>query len=103
MKLNSLNPKLILGITYLIVISVGLYFLFSVIDLKDLTSYEFIKSNRELILKYKNENLIFLTITFFIFCIIWILCLGIAMPLLLFSGFIFGKWWGILIVQLLQQ
>ncbi len=98
MKLNSLNPKLILGITYLIVISVGLYFLFSVIDLKDLTSYEFIKSNRELILKYKNENLIFLTITFFIFCIIWVLCLGIAMPLLLFSGFVFGKWWGILIV-----
>jgi len=24
--------------------------------------------------------------------------LGIAMPLLLFSGFVFGKWWGILIV-----
>ena len=48
MNLNSLNFKLILGITYLIIISVGLYFLFSFVDIKDLTSYEFIKSNNDL-------------------------------------------------------
>jgi len=28
------------------------------------------------------------------------LLLGFAMPLLIFSGFVFGKWWGILIVLL---
>ena len=61
-------------------------------------SYEFIKSNRDLILKYKNENFAYLTIVFFIFCIVWVLMLGFAMPLLIFSGFVFGKWWGILIV-----
>ena len=98
MNLSSLNLKLILGITYLAIISVGLYFLFSVIDIKDLTNYEFIKTNRDLILKYKNENFLFLTITFFIFCIVWVLLLGFAMPLLIFSGFVFGKWWGILII-----
>ena len=98
MKLNSLNLKLILGITYLVIISFGLYFLFSTVDIKDLMSYDFIKLNKDIILKYKNENFLFLTIIFFIFSIIWVLLLGFAMPLLIFSGFIFGKWWGILIV-----
>ena len=98
MNLNSLNFKAILGITYLAILSIGLYFLFSVIDIKDLMSYEFIKINKDIILKYKTENFLFLGVIFFIFCIIWILLLGFAMPLLIFSGFVFGKWWGILIV-----
>jgi len=96
--MRTLNFKLILGITYLIIITVALYLLFSVIDIKDLTSYEFIRINKDLILKYKNDNFLFLTVVFFIFCIVWVLLLGFAMPLLIFSGFVFGKWWGILIV-----
>ena len=98
MNLNSLNLKLILGITYLVIISFGLYFLFSVVDIKNLMSYDFIKLNKDIILKYKNENFLFLTIIFFIFSIVWVLLLGFAMPLLIFSGFVFGKWWGTLIV-----
>ena len=98
MNLNSLNLKLVLGITYLVIISFGLYFLFSVVDIKNLMSYDFIKLNKDIILKYKNENFLFLTIIFFIFSIVWVLLLGFAMPLLIFSGFVFGKWWGILIV-----
>ena len=98
MNLNSLNFKLILGITYLIILSIGLYFLFSVVDIKDLTSYEFIRQNKDVILRYKNENFLFLAIIFFIFCIFWVLLLGFAMPLLIFAGFVFGKWWGITIV-----
>ena len=98
MNLNSLNLKLIIAIVYLVIISIGIYFLFSFIDIKDLTSYEFIRSNKNLILKYKNENFLFLTCAFFIFSVIWVLLLGFAMPLLVFSGFVFGKWWGILIV-----
>ena len=98
MNLNSLNLKIIIGTIYLAIISIGLYFLFSVVDINDLMSYEFIRLNKDVILKYKNENFLFLTIIFFIFCIIWTLLLGFAMPLLIFSGFVFGKWWGILIV-----
>ena len=98
MNLNFLNLKLVIGITYLAIISIGLYFLFSIVDIKDLMSYEFIRLNKDIILKYKNENFLFLTIVFFIFCIVWVLLLGFAMPLLIFSGFVFGKWWGILIV-----
>ena len=98
MNTNSLNPKLILGIAYLVIISTCLYFLFSVVDLKDLLSYELIKLNKDIILKYKSENFLFLATVFFVFSIIWVLFLGFAMPLLVFSGFVFGKWWGILIV-----
>ena len=97
MNLQSLNLKLFLGIAYLSIISVGLFFLFSHVDVKDLMSYEFIRENKDIILKYKNENFLFLTTIFFIFSIIWVLLLGFAMPLLIFSGFVFGKWWGILI------
>ena len=97
MNINSLNFKLILGMTYLAILSIGLYFLFSAIDIKDLMSYEFIRLNKDIILEYKNENFLFLTIIFFIFCIFWVLLLGFAVPLLVFTGFVFGKWWGILI------
>jgi len=98
MKLNLLNPKLIVGAVYLSIISIGLYYLFSAIDIKDLMSYEFIRQNKDIILKYKNENFLFLTSIFFIFSIVWVLLLGFVMPLLIFSGFVFGKWWGIAIV-----
>ena len=98
MKLNSLNPKLIVGAVYISIISLGLYFLFSAVDIKDLMSYEFIRANKDIILKYKNENFLLLTTFFFIFSIVWVLLLGFAMPLLIFSGFVFGKWWGIVIV-----
>ena len=98
MNLDSLNLKYILGITYLVIISTGLYFLFSVIDIKDLTSYEFIRQNKDVILKHKSENFLLLTALFFVFSVVWVLLLGFAMPLLLLAGFIFGKWWGITIV-----
>ena len=93
-----MNLKLILGIIYLAVISIGLYFLFSTVNIRDLMSYEFIRLNKDIILKYKNENFLFLAPVFFIFSIIWVLFLGFAMPLLIFSGFVFGKWLGISIV-----
>ena len=98
MTINSKNLKILIGSIYLIILFLGLFFLFSSIDIKDLTSYDFIKSNKDLILRYKEENFLFLTITFFIFCIIWVLFLGFAMPLLVFGGFVFGTWWGIIIV-----
>ena len=95
---SSLNFKFILGIIYLVIFSIGMYFFFSVIDIKDLTNYEFIKLNKEIIFKYKTENFLFLNIIFFIFSILWILLLGPVFPLLVLSGFVFGKWWGTLIV-----
>ena len=67
-------------------------------NISDFFSYDFIRSNKDTILEYRRENFLVLTVLFFIFSIIWVLLLGFAMPLLFFSGFVFGKWWGILIV-----
>ena len=96
--MKSLNFKLILGAIYLSLLAIGLWFVLSNYDISDFLSYEFIKINKDIILKYKNENFFTLAFIFFIFCIIWVLMLGFAMPLLIFSGFVFGKWWGIAIV-----
>jgi len=97
MNITSKNLKITVGTIYLTVLFVGLFFLFSFVELKDLTSYEFIRSNKDIIFQYKNNNLLLLTVSFFIFSIIWVLLLGFAGPILLFAGFVFGKWWGFLI------
>jgi uncharacterized membrane protein YdjX (TVP38/TMEM64 family) len=98
MKLESSNFKIYLGGVYLIVLLIAVYFLFSTFDLKDLTSYEFIKENRDTILKYKDNNIFFLTIIFFITTIFLNLLLTPMLIPTLVIGFIFGKWLGMLIL-----
>ena len=98
MKLESSNFKIYLGGVYLIVLLIAVYFLFSTFDLKDLTSYEFIKENRDTILKYKDNNIFFLTIIFFIITIFLNLLLCPMLIPSLVIGFIFGKWLGTLIL-----
>ena len=98
MKLESSNFKIYLGGVYLIVFLIAVYFLFSTFDLKDLTSYELIKENREMILKYKDNNIFFLTIIFFIITIFLNLLLCPMLIPTLVIGFIFGKWLGTLIL-----
>ena len=98
MKLESSNFKIYLGGVYLIVLLIAVYFLFSTFDLKDLTSYEFIKENRDTILKYKDNNIFFLTIIFFIITIFLNLFLCPMLIPTLVIGFIFGKWLGALIL-----
>ena len=98
MNITSKNLKITIGAIYLTILFVGLFFLFSIIDFEDFTSYEYVRSNKDVISQYKNNNFILLTLSFFIFSIIWVLLLGFAGPILIFAGFVFGKWWGILIV-----
>ena len=98
MKLESSNFKIYLGGMYLIVLFIAVYFLFSTFDLKDLASYEFIKENREAILIYKDNNIFFLTIIFFIITIFLNLLLCPMLLPTLIIGFIFGKWLGTLIL-----
>ena len=98
MKLESSNFKIYLGGVYLIVFFIAVYFLFSTFDLKDLASYEFIKENREAILIYKDNNIFFLTIIFFIIAIFLNLLLCPMLLPTLIIGFIFGKWLGTLIL-----
>ena len=98
MNLKLSNIKWIIGLLYLLLLITGIYFLLTNYNISDFLSYEFIRINKNTILEYKNENFLYLTFVFFTFCIVWVLLLGFAMPLLIFSGFVFGQWWGILIV-----
>ena len=98
MKLESSNFKIYLGSVYLIVLFTAIYFFWSNFDFKDLTSYEFIKENRETILEYKDNNIFFLTIIFFIITIFLNLLLTPMLIPTLIIGFIFGKWLGTLIL-----
>tara|TARA_B100001057_G_scaffold486175_1_gene566923 strand:- start:3897 stop:4616 length:720 start_codon:yes stop_codon:yes gene_type:complete len=90
--------KLFIGLFYLILILLFLYLFFSKFSLQEVTSYEFIKNNRDYFSELKKTNLFFLSITFIIFTIIWVLAAGFGSPVALFAGFIFGKWLGVLIV-----
>ena len=58
------------------------------------SSYEFIKNNNEYFNQLKNNNFFLISLVFFIITIIWVLLLGFGSPILLLSGFIFGKWMG---------
>ena len=98
MDLKLLNIKWVIGFIYLLLLIAGITFLLSKYNISDFFSYEFIRLNKNVILEYRRENFLILTILFFTFSIVWVLMLGFAMPLLIFSGFVFGKWWGILIV-----
>ena len=98
MKLESSNFKIYLGGIYLMLLFAAIYFFWSTFDLKDLTSYNLIKENREAILTYKDNNIFFLTIIFFIItiCLNLLLC-PMLLPTLVI-GFIFGKWLGTFIL-----
>ena len=98
MNLKLLNVKWVIGSIYLLLLIAGITFLLTNYNISDFFSYEFIRQNKNIILEYRRENFLVLTSLFFIFSIVWVLLLGFAMPLLIFSGFVFGKWWGILIV-----
>jgi len=98
MNFKSSNFKIYLGSTYLIILLIGIYFLFSNFDIKDLTSYEFIRENKDLILKYKESNIYFLTIIFFIIAVSLNLLLCPMVVPTLVVGFIFGTWLGTLIL-----
>ncbi len=87
--------KLFIGLFYLFAVGIFLYFFFSKFTLQEITSYEFIKNNRDYFSDLRQSNLFFLAILFILFTIIWVFAAGFASPIVLFAGFIFGKWFGL--------
>ena len=90
--------KISLALIYGFIISLILWAFFSKFSLNDLTSYEFIKSNKDYLTVIKESNYLLILVLFLIFTIIWVLLLGFAAPIFLIGGFIFGKWVGTLLV-----
>ena len=90
--------KIILGITYLSIILIFLWVFFNNYSLSEISSYEFIKNNRENLIGFKTVNFLLIISIFFVSTIIWVLLLGFGIPVCLLGGFIFGKWLGTIIV-----
>ena len=94
------NIKIILGISYIFIVSIFLWFFFNNFSIQEFTSYELIKANRDSLEGIKNNNIIFSSVLFFLITIIWVLLLGFGSPIFLVGGFIFGKWLGTFLVVL---
>ena len=92
--------KLFLGLFYFLLVGVFLYYFLSKFSFQEITSYDFIKNNREYFFELRQRNLLFLALVFILFTIIWVLAAGFGSPVAILSGFIFGKWMGTLIVAL---
>ena len=91
--------KLFIGLVYLILICLFLYFLFSKFSLQEIMSYDFIRENRLYFVELKNSNLIFIFFIFLISTILWVFpFLGFGSPVAIMGGFIFGKWIGTIVV-----
>jgi uncharacterized membrane protein YdjX (TVP38/TMEM64 family) len=95
---KSKKVKITLGLFYLLVVSSFLYFFLSKFTLEELTSYEFIKNNRDYFFLLKQNNLFLISLIFLFFTILWVVMAGFGLPIALLAGFIFGKWVGTFIL-----
>ena len=90
--------KIYIGLFYLTIVGIFLYYLFSKFSLEQLSSYEFIKDNVEHLSTIKTKNIFLLCLLFLLFTILWVFpFLGFGSPVALLAGFILGKWLGTLI------
>ena len=93
--------KLYIGLFYLVLITLFLYFFFSKFSLQEVTSYEFIKNNRDYFFELKKKNLFLLSLIFLLLIVLWVFpFLGFGSPVALLGGLIFGKWIGSIVVVL---
>ena len=98
---KSKKIKLFIGLFYIILVSIFLYYLFSKFSFQQLTSYDFIKNNIDYLSEIKKSNLFLLSLFFLVFTILWVFpFLGFGSPVALLGGFILGKWIGLILVVL---
>ena len=90
--------KIWIGLIYLILLFAFLYFLFSKFSIQEITTYDFIRSNSEYLVNFREENLFLVSISFILLGILWILLQGFGSPIVLASGFLFGPYLGTIII-----
>ncbi len=90
----SKNLKIFLGIAYLIILFIFLYFIFSSIQISRLGDFLYYKELQSYLEIYISENIIINLIYFSLFTIVWVALLGFGSPILIISGILFGKWLG---------
>ena len=90
----SKKLKIFLGISYLFILFIFLYFIFSKIEVSRLGDFLYYKELQKNLEIFVGNNLIVNLFLFSIFAIIWVVLLGFGSPLLIVSGILFGKWIG---------
>ena len=91
--------KLFIGLSYLLIVSLFLYFFFSKFSVQEITSYDFLRNNRSYLIELKNSNLFLVSASFLFLTVLWVFpFLGFGSPVALMGGFMFGKWIGTLVV-----
>jgi len=98
---NTKKIKLFIGLSYLLIVCLFLYFFFSKFSLSEITSYDFLRDNQSYFFELKKSNLFLISIIFLALTILWVFpFLGFGSPVALMGGFIFGKWIGTFVVVL---
>ena len=93
----SKNFKLFLGFTYLLLLAVFLYFIFSNIQINRLNDFSYYKEIQFNLDSFKTTNFSINISYFFILSITWVVLLGFGSPILIISGILFGKWIGTIV------
>ena len=93
----SKNLKIILGVSYLILLFLFLYFIFAEIEIKRLDDFTYYKELQSNLDTFISANIIINIFYFFIFSVIWVALLGFGSPILIISGILFGQVIGTLV------
>ena len=88
--------KLFIVLFYLLSACTFFYFFLSKFSFQEITSYEFIKNNRNYFFELRQSNLFILASLYICFTILWTFAAGFGSPVGLSAGFIFGTWFGVL-------
>ena len=98
---NTKKIKLFIGLSYLIILCLFLYFFLSKFSFDEITSYSFLRDNRSYFVELKNSNLFLISLVFLALTILWVFpFLGFLSPVALMGGFLFGKVIGTTVVVL---
>ena len=86
--------KLFLGISYITILFIFLYMIFSYVEIRRLDDFLYYKELQISLEQAVGKNLYLNLLTFFLFSLVWVSLLGFGSPLLIISGILFGKWIG---------
>ena len=94
MEIMSKKLKIYLGISYLLILFIFLYFVFLQIEVNRLNDFSYYKELQVNLDSFIGEKLYINLLIFFVFSVVWVALLGFGSPLVIISGIFFGKWIG---------
>ena len=87
----SKNLKIFLGVSYLILLFLFLYLIFTVTEINRLDDFTYYKELQSDLDTFISTNVLINILYFFIFAVIWVALLGFGSPILIISGILFGQ------------